>query len=103
VIPGARCAACGASWLQPASGCASCGGFEVEPCDLVGDGEVVGATTVHSSARTPSPWPLVQVRLHDGGVLVMGLADIRIEPGSRVTVDRLDQGVPVFALADPAS
>lgn len=98
MIAAARCATCGARWLQPVCGCASCGGRDLDPCSLAGSGEVIGVTTVHSAARTPSPWTLAQVRLDDGGVLVLGLADGPIERSERVTVRRVDDGVPVFSL-----
>jgi hypothetical protein len=62
---------------------------------LNGTGTVRSTTRVHSPARQPSPWGLVQVESVEG-VLVVGFTDEALAVGDAVTVVRVDDGLPVF-------
>jgi uncharacterized OB-fold protein len=89
------CDVCGTTWVAPATRCASCGSASLHRSALNSAATVRAFTTVHSDARTPTPWGLAQVETDDGIVLI-GPVDGPLLIGDRAVIARCENGVPIF-------
>ena len=82
-LVGARCEACGATFLGRRSACAACGGTAFEPVPLTGRGQVESFTVVHRGApKDTGPFVSALVRLDDGAYVKANLLGVPPDPAA---------------------
>jgi uncharacterized OB-fold protein len=82
-LVGARCIACGATYLGRRNACSRCGGLELAPSELPGQGVVESFTVVVRGApKATGPFVSVLVRLEDGTYVKSNLLGVTPDPGA---------------------